>query len=1045
MYKLLLFIAAFLLTINALFAQVTLSGTSYTETFDGIGSAFPTGWSSFTGATGTTLGVSTTYTPAATSWATTTGNFRNAASADVLSASATVAEQSAATDRVLGVRQTGNFGDAGAAMAVQLANTTGLQSFSISLKLQSLDAGSSRTTTWSLQYGIGSSPTTFVTVATQNIGNSTFSNNTISYNFSTALDNINQPVWIRVVALTGSSGSGNRPTTGLDDFTLTYSALTNAPTLGVLPTSLSGMTYTQGTGPSAPTTFTATARNLNPANAVTVTPPANFEVSTNGTTYSAIPLSVTPATDGSLSQTIYVRLPTGLVANSYSGTVAVSSPDVSGPRSVTVSGTVYPAGTAGPCGTPTAISAIRSAANNSTFTATGRVISAIGTNIYIQDATGGILLYTGTGTTVELPELSIGDEVQVTGILDTYNTDRELKNFTTCFVKTTSPNSTPVPTPVTTATLCDHKGELVSLASVSIVSPSGTAFAGNTNYTLSDGTILRIQNGTDLVGATRPSGAVTITGVVTIFNGVCQLLPRFVADVPGATPTAAACPEVGTGGTSIPANQTLDIAWWNVEWLGNTGFGPTNEAQQQDNVRQQLQAMSTMDIFCLEEVTDLSKLDAIITTLNANTGKTYARACGEVAGRTPPIYYSHWYDIPEVATNPTTYAQRVCFVYNTSVVTSVSATQIVTVPGATSNWASGRFPLLMSCNVAVNGVTKPLKLVGVHAKSGSDASSYSRRQADFASLKSYLDTTYPTDNVLIMGDYNDDADQSIYVDATTSTTVVSSFNNFVSSPDYTVISRQLSNCNVSSTASYPDIIDHLTVSNEISTNGSIPASGISYIVNSVKTIRPIVGGTTTSDHFPVTARFLINNPNPVKLVSFTGQGQENAIALNWITASEENNEGFDVLKGKSATGLEKVGFVAGHSTTSAQWVYQYLDTDVEAGQLYYYQLKQKDVGGASTLSNIIAVRAVPSDDAVPMVYPNPSNGNFTLKVKDAQRAEVKLVTITGVEVPLNIGSKTTAENTLSVSPRGTLPTGMYYLQIQPADGSAKKIIKLAFF
>ncbi|QDK82933.1 hypothetical protein EXU85_31735 [Spirosoma sp. KCTC 42546] len=916
MFKQLLFVLAFLLVTNTLLAQVSLTGTSYTETFDGLGSSLPSSWSIYTGATSTTLGNTATYVSATTAWTSTTGNFRNVASGD-LGAGSTNTQQNASTDRAIAIRQTGSLGDPGAAFGVKLANTTGLQDFKLSLKLQSLDPSSARTTIWAVQYGLGDSPTSFTTVATQAIGGSTFSNNTVNYEFGFALDNIGQAVWIRVVALTASTGSGSRPTTGLDDFSLSYSPLNNDPRIAVSAVSLPGMTYTAGETPTSSTTFTVAGKNLSPATPVVVSPSANFEVSTSSSSgFTASPLSLTPAGDGSVNQPIYTRLAAGLAAGPYSGTITVNTTEVASSKSVAVSGTVYPAGATGPCGISNPISTIRAATDGVVFKATGRVTSILTTNIYIQDATGGILLYTGTGTTIEIPELSVGDEIQVAGELATYQTDKELKNFTGCFVKTSAANEIPTSTTVSTATLCNHKGELVTLPSVSIVTPAGTTLSGNTTYTLSDGTQLRIQNGTDLVGATRPSGAVDITGVVSQFNNVCQILPRSTADVPGATANTASCPEVGTGGTAVSLDNTLDIVWWNVEWLGNTGFGPTNEVQQQANVQQQLQAMN-QDIYCLEEITDLSKLDAIVATLNTNTGKSYTYTCGANPSRTPAIYYSHWFDIPEVPSDPTTYAQKVCFVYNTAIVTNVSASQILDFPASlsASAWASNRFPLLMSCDVTINGIKKPLKLVGLHAKSGSDASSYSRRIADFNSLKSYLDTTYPTDNVLIMGDYNDDVDQSIYIDATTSTTNITSFSALSTSPDYTVITRQLSNCNISSTASYPDIIDHLTISNEISTNGAFPASGIQYVQNSVKAIRPITGGTTTSDHFPVTARFLFAATDLTPTIDLPQASFSENATNNFVATIAEVGGVFSSTGNTTITISVPAGYTIGYDNT----------------------------------------------------------------------------------------------------------------------------------
>ncbi|MVM30648.1 hypothetical protein GO755_11455 [Spirosoma sp. HMF4905] len=658
------------------------------------------------------------------------------------------------------------------------------------------------------------------------------------------------------------------------------------PALSVLPTTKSGIYYIVDNGPSSPVSFTVTGSNLTPTTSVTVVPPANFDISTDGTTYANSPIEVLPLGDGTVNKTIYAHLTAGLSTSTYSGSVTVSSSEVTGAKTVALSGAVYPAGSVGPCGTSIPIGAVRAGTDGTVYTVTGRVISNIGTNIYIQDATGGILLYTGTGTTTPIPELTIGDEIQVTGTLSTYNTDKELGTFTGCFVNTGAANVIPTSTTVTTATLCDHKGELVTLPGVTIAS-SATAFAGNTNYTLSDGTVIRIQNGTNLVTASKPTGTIDITGVVSLFNNVCQLLPRSTDDVPGSTPTAAACPEVGTGGSGTAVTGTLDIVWWNVEWLGNTGFGPTNEAQQQSNVATQLQTMNK-DIYCLEEICDLTKLDAIVATLSTNTGKSYTYTCGADPTRTPAIYYSHWFDDPEVTGDATTYAQKVCFVYDKAIVTNVSASQILTGTAGSSDWASNRFPLLMNCDVTINGIKKNLKLVGLHAKSGSDVSSYNRRIADFNSLKTYLDATYPNDNVLIMGDYNDDADQSIYIDGTT--TFVSSFSAFTTSPDYTVITKQLSNCNVPSTASYPDIIDHLTVSNEISTNGTFTASGIQYITNSVNNVRPVTGGTTTSDHYPVTARFLFAAPDLTPTIDLPQANfSDNATNTFLVTITEVGN------------------------------------------------------------------------------------------------------------------------------------------------------------
>ena len=96
----------------------------------------------------------------------------------------------------------------------------------MTFRLQSLDASSPRTTTWKVQYAIGVTPSTFTDLTTNltvlTTGGLTFTDTTVSVNFGSLLNNLSSPVWIRIVTLTASTGSGNRPTTAIDDVNLTW-------------------------------------------------------------------------------------------------------------------------------------------------------------------------------------------------------------------------------------------------------------------------------------------------------------------------------------------------------------------------------------------------------------------------------------------------------------------------------------------------------------------------------------------------------------------------------------------------------------------------------------------------------------------------------------------------------------------------------------------------------------------------------------------------------------------------------------------------------
>ncbi|WP_118975558.1 T9SS type A sorting domain-containing protein [Taibaiella koreensis] len=232
-------------------AQLSLTGASYTQDFNSIASGLPVGWTVRTGATATILGTDVTATKytgtvgAATEWANFSGGFRNAASATPFTyyASGTTALQASETNRALSVRQVGATSasfpnsDSGAAFVLQIANTTGLTAFNLSFKLQSLDSTSARVTTWKVDYGFGSSPTTFTpatTTGTMTTGGNTYANHAVTVNFGTALDNQSGPVYIRIVTLNNSTGASNRTTTGIDDYTLTWTGAATATNIQVV-------------------------------------------------------------------------------------------------------------------------------------------------------------------------------------------------------------------------------------------------------------------------------------------------------------------------------------------------------------------------------------------------------------------------------------------------------------------------------------------------------------------------------------------------------------------------------------------------------------------------------------------------------------------------------------------------------------------------------------------------------------------------------------------------------------------------------------------
>jgi hypothetical protein len=201
--------------------QIVLSGNSYTENFDSLGSGLPSGWGVYTGATSSSLGTEVFFNTDLTAWGNTSAAFKNFASANNPGANASdsSAVQSAYTDRALGVRQGASFGDPGAAFVAEIAGTTGFSSFGLTLDLQMLSV-QTRSTLWTIDYRIGTSGM-FTSIGTYS-DPGLFGSTTQTFNFGNALDNQAESVYIRVAALSATTGTGSRDSFGIDNFSMSY-------------------------------------------------------------------------------------------------------------------------------------------------------------------------------------------------------------------------------------------------------------------------------------------------------------------------------------------------------------------------------------------------------------------------------------------------------------------------------------------------------------------------------------------------------------------------------------------------------------------------------------------------------------------------------------------------------------------------------------------------------------------------------------------------------------------------------------------------------
>jgi len=162
--------------------------------------------------------------------------------------------------------------------------------------------------------------------------------------------------------------------------------------------------------------------------------------------------------------------------------------------------------------------------------------------------------------------------------------------------------------------------------------------------------------------------------------------------------------------------------------------------------------------------------------------------------------------------------------------------------------------------------------------------------------------------------------------------------------------------------------------------------GQSNVSIRVRSVQPGWDWWWALDNFMVWGQYIV----PVELTSFTASVNKTNVNLNWVTATETNNQGFEVQRKVEDGEFNNLGFVGGFGTTTETKSYSFIDIDVEAGS-YTYRLKQLDLNGSYEYSPEVEVDVTtPIEYALEQNYPNPFNPSTVIKYSIPQDGMVTL-------------------------------------------------------
>jgi len=236
-------------------------------------------------------------------------------------------------------------------------------------------------------------------------------------------------------------------------------------------------------------------------------------------------------------------------------------------------------------------------------------------------------------------------------------------------------------------------------------------------------------------------------------------------------------------------DTTLEVVSWNIEWFGSPAAanGPADKNLQEANVGKLLKWMNA-DLYGLVEVVDTMRMRRVVDFMGSNEfGYVISPYCTQAT---------------QPSGNAWLTGQKMAFVYRKSVFSNVTTRGMMR-NSATANasWASGRFPFMLSANVTLEGVSRPMNFIVIHAKAGSTQSDY--------------DTDH-----------------------------------------YRSITLPLGAQGQTSMIGYPNVVDNHMISNEV-----MPffiRSSVKILTDVVSQVSDYVTAKNTSDHYPVLSRYDLN-------------------------------------------------------------------------------------------------------------------------------------------------------------------------------------------
>ncbi|HMU45160.1 MAG TPA: T9SS type A sorting domain-containing protein [Chitinophagaceae bacterium] len=173
---------------------------------------------------------------------------------------------------------------------------------------------------------------------------------------------------------------------------------------------------------------------------------------------------------------------------------------------------------------------------------------------------------------------------------------------------------------------------------------------------------------------------------------------------------------------------------------------------------------------------------------------------------------------------------------------------------------------------------------------------------------------------------------------------------------------------------------------------------------------------------------------PVSWLSFDVIKKNNDALLNWTVANEELNHHFEILRSQNGTDFSSVGMVNKAANNNSTNNYSFTDTGIDnlGSSILYYRIRQIDINGKNSLSDIRILRLVKDKNEI-SIFPNPVKTGFYVSIPSAfmtsERVGLNLINMAGQLVLFKTITAQQATNYYVDISGLNLAAGQYQLKI----------------